>query len=146
MRGISSVSTLLACLSCTNLLNTGVEKIYIMALSANNVTCVGFPRKSIMFSTWLTLFFNTYLVFQFDDHVFTQICGIAIRTKFTPDLATIYIGDLEEAFIGERDKKPDLWVCYIDDIFMLWSHTRKELDAFLLEPNRRCYRWNDQIA
>ena len=47
------------------------------------------------------------------------------------------IGDLEEAFMGERDKKPDLWVLYIDDVFMVWSHTRKELDTFLLELNQR---------
>ena len=60
-----------------------------------------------------------------------------MRMKLSPALATIYIGNLEEAFKGERDKKPDLWVRYIDDVFVIWSHTRKELDRFLLELNRR---------
>ena len=76
-------------------------------------------------------------VFQFDGHVFTQICGIAMGTKLAPALATIYVSDLEEAFIGERDRKPDLWVRYIDDVFMIWSHTREELDVFLQELNTR---------
>ena len=43
-------------------------------------------------------------VFQFNDHVFTQPCGIAMGTKLAPALATIYIGDLEEVFIKSRDK------------------------------------------
>ena len=63
-------------------------------------------------------------VFQFDGHVFTQICGIDVS-------------DLEEAFIVERKRKPDLWVCYIDDVFMIWSHTCEELDVFLQELNTR---------
>ena len=76
-------------------------------------------------------------VFQFDGHVFTQLCGIAMGTKLAPALATIYIGDLEETFIEGRDIKPDLWVRYIDDVFMIWSHTRGELDTFLRELNTR---------
>ena len=58
-------------------------------------------------------------------------------TKLAPALATIYVSDLEEAFIGERSEKPDLWVRYIDDVFMLWSQTREELDVFLQELNTR---------
>lgn len=76
-------------------------------------------------------------VFQFNDLVFTQLCGVAMGTKFAPALATIYIGDLEEAFIESRDKKPDLWVRYIDDVFLVWSHTREELNKFLRELNTR---------
>ena len=59
--------------------------------------------------------------------------------KVAPALATIaiYVGDLEEAFIGERDKKPDLWVHYIDDVFMISLHTHEELDIFLQVLNMR---------
>ena len=60
-------------------------------------------------------------------------------TRLAPALATIYIGDLEEAFIGERDITPDLWVwyMYIDDVFMVWSHSHEELGTFLQELNKR---------
>ena len=47
-------------------------------------------------------------VFQFDRLVFTQICRIAMGTKLDPALATISVSHLEEAFIGERNRKPDL--------------------------------------
>ena len=49
----------------------------------------------------------------------------------------IYVDDLAEAFIKERDKKPLQWVWYIDDVFMIWSHTNGELDTFLQELNTR---------
>ena len=76
-------------------------------------------------------------VFQFGEHIYTQLCGIAMGTKLAPVLATIYIGDTEEAFIGERSKKPDLWVRYIDDVFMIGSHSSDELDSFLTDLNMR---------
>ena len=62
-------------------------------------------------------------VFQFDEYVFTQLCGIAMGAKLAPALATIYVGDTEEEFIGRNSKKPDLWVRYIDDVFMIWPHS-----------------------
>ena len=76
-------------------------------------------------------------IFQFAENVYTQLCGIAMGTKLAPALATIYIGDIEEEFIAERTKKPDLWVRYIDDVFMTWSHSREELDSFITDLNAR---------
>ena len=76
-------------------------------------------------------------VFKFGEHHFTQLHGIAMGTKLAPALATIYIGDLEESFIQEHTLKPDLWVRYIDDVFMIWSHSREEFDTFLNELNKR---------
>ena len=58
-------------------------------------------------------------------------------TKLAPALATIYIGDLEEKFIQERQDKPMLWVRYIDDVFMIWTHTREKLDHFLKDLNKQ---------
>ena len=52
-------------------------------------------------------------------------------------LSLVYIGDLDEGLIWERDKKPDLWVHYIDDIFMIWWHTPGHLDMLLQELNTR---------
>ena len=56
-------------------------------------------------------------------------------TKLAPALATMYFGDLEEAFMEARDKRPDLWVQYIDDVFMIWPHIHEKLDMFLQELN-----------
>ena len=56
-------------------------------------------------------------------------------TKLAPALATIYIGQLEEAFLLNIATKPDLWVRYIDDIFLIWAHTLDEFDTFMAELN-----------
>ena len=58
-------------------------------------------------------------------------------TKLAPALATIYIADLVESFIRESNKKTDLWLHYIDDIFMICSYTPEDLDLFLQELNIR---------
>ena len=75
-------------------------------------------------------------VFQFNDEIFSQLYGIAMGTKLAPALATIYIGDLEENFIQSREDKPLLWVRYIDDVFMIWTHAREKLDHFLNDLNK----------
>ena len=75
-------------------------------------------------------------VFKFGDQVFAQLHGVAMGTKLAPALATIYIGDLEELFIESRTLKPDLWVRYIDDVFMIWSHPLSEFEAFLEDLNK----------
>ena len=51
--------------------------------------------------------------------------GIAMGAKLAPALATIYIGNLEEKFINSREDKPVIWFRYIDDVFMVWTHTRE---------------------
>ena len=56
-------------------------------------------------------------------------------TKLALALATIYIGQMEEAFLENRPIKPSLWVRYIDDIFLIWAHPLKEFHAFLAELN-----------
>ena len=76
-------------------------------------------------------------IFKFNDQVYTQLHGIAMGIKLAPALATIYIGDLEEAFIGKKKLKPDLWVRYIDDVFMIWSHPIEDFHTFLKDLNSR---------
>ena len=44
--------------------------------------------------------------------------------------------DLEESFINSRSLKPDLWVRYIDDVFMIWPHPLGEFEIFLEDLNK----------
>lgn len=74
-------------------------------------------------------------IFEYDTLTFTQICGLAIDTKLDPILATIYVGQLEEAFLAHRALVLDLWVHYIDDIFLNWPHKLDEFDTFMVELN-----------
>ena len=76
-------------------------------------------------------------VFKFNDHIFTQVCGIAMGTKLAPALATIYMGEIEEEFLSQYPNKPSLWVRYIDDIFMVWPHSLEDLHEFIRALNNR---------
>ena len=58
-------------------------------------------------------------VLKNDGQVFTKLHGIAVETKLTPALATIYKEDLEESFTERRKLKPDLWIKYVDDVFTI---------------------------
>ena len=72
---------------------------------------------------------NNY--FEFDEKVFRQKLGTAIGTKFAPGFANIFMGYLEERFIGLCDLKPWVWWRFLDDVFMIWLHSEEELKIFL---------------
>ena len=56
-------------------------------------------------------------------------------TKLAPALATIYIGQLEETFLLGRALKLQIWLRYIDDVFMVWAYSLNDLHTFLSEIN-----------
>ena len=74
-------------------------------------------------------------IFEFDNLVLTQTCGLAMGTKLAPALATIFIGQLEETFLSSRALKPEIWLRYIDDIFLVWAHPLNDFHMFLAEIN-----------
>ena len=69
--------------------------------------------------------------FKFDNTIFMQLCGMAMGTRLAPALATIYVGDLEEAIIDNRLKQLMHWFRYIDDAFTIWTHTIEDFPEFL---------------
>ena len=58
---------------------------------------------------------NNY--FEFNDMVFRQKLGTAIGTKFAPAYVNLFMNRLEERLLDSWDKKPLIWMRYIDDIF-----------------------------
>jgi hypothetical protein len=48
-----------------------------------------------------------------------------------PSYANLFMGRLEDQFLGKRDLKPLCWLRFIDDIFAIWPHGETELDSFL---------------
>ena len=57
-------------------------------------------------------------------------------TKLAPALATIYLALLEEAYLETAPLTPHLYLRYIDDIFLIWSHGRDTLDTFIAGLNQ----------
>ena len=70
-------------------------------------------------------------VFEFGNKVLRQKSGTAIGTKFAPPYACIFMDEIENSFLNGEDQKPFMWLRYIDDIFMVWTHGREALEKFL---------------
>lgn len=58
-------------------------------------------------------------------------------TKCAPCYANLFMGKFEETYIYPRIKKLcQLYLRYIDDIFVIWKGTKKEFQNFVKELNR----------
>ena len=77
---------------------------------------------------------NNY--FEFNIRFKKQKEGIAIRTKFAPPYAIIFMAALEEEILESLIKKPSLGWRYINDIFMIWHHEENELKQFIDKLNK----------
>ena len=75
--------------------------------------------------------------FQFNGEHFLQVGGTAIGTKAAPSFAVVYMGDFEDKYVYPYHKQPQLYLRYIDDIFMLWQHGPDELEVFFNHLNSR---------
>ena len=74
--------------------------------------------------------------FQFNDKNYLQINGASMGTKCSPTYANIFMSEFEKLFIYPKIKhKSQLYLRYIDDIFLLWTATEVELKVFIEEIN-----------
>ncbi|GFN94116.1 hypothetical protein PoB_002062200 [Plakobranchus ocellatus] len=72
--------------------------------------------------------------FQFADDMWRQIHCAAIGTCMTPSYANLFMSELEDKFLASAATKPKIWLRYIDDIFLVWTHGRSNLDTFIAQP------------
>ncbi|XP_072020239.1 uncharacterized protein [Amphiura filiformis] len=68
---------------------------------------------------------------------YIQVLGTAIGTRMAPSGACLFMGRLEEKFLSVATKKPLIWLRYIDDVFLIWTHGEEELDNFIAHCNTR---------
>jgi hypothetical protein len=73
--------------------------------------------------------------FQFNSKFWLQIHGTAMGTCMAPSYANIFMGWLEEKFLATVLFKPLLWLRYIDDIFLIWTHGKDRLIEFIAAAN-----------
>ena len=69
--------------------------------------------------------------FTFNNEHFQQAGGTSMGTGFAPIYANIFMTDFEETTIRGYHLKPLIWKRFIDDIFMIWTHGKDELDKFV---------------
>ena len=76
--------------------------------------------------------------FIFNSKLYLQIKGCAMGTIFSTNYANIFMAYFEEKFIYPLiDAKTLLYLCFIDDIFMIWTKSEKDLTEFLNELNTK---------
>ena len=77
---------------------------------------------------------NNY--FEFASFTFQQIKGMAMGSACSPTVANIYMSVTIRKFLRTQNKQPLLLTRYIDDIFIIWIHSQKELDQFMFNLNQ----------
>ncbi|XP_048676284.2 uncharacterized protein LOC125622343 [Caretta caretta] len=80
-------------------------------------------------------FVLTHNCFTFGDNVYLQISGTAMGTCMAPQYANIFMADLEQHFLSSCPLMPLLYLHYIDDIFIIWTHGKEALEEFYHDFN-----------
>ncbi len=83
----------------------------------------------------LTCVKSTY--FQWREVFYRQALGTPMGSPISQVLANIFMGDFEQKALGTARLKPKLWLRYVDDTFIIWSHGLEKLDDFLSHLNRQ---------
>jgi hypothetical protein len=73
--------------------------------------------------------------FVFNGQHYLQIRGTAIGTKVAVGFANNYMGFFERLFVYVFHKQPLVWLRFIDDIFMIWTHGEESLQEFVTYLN-----------
>ena len=68
--------------------------------------------------------------FVFNKKPYRQIQGTAMGTRMAPSYANIFMKYVETKLMEISPKKPALWLRFIDDIFIIWSHGKQALEDF----------------
>ena len=48
-----------------------------------------------------------------------------------PSYANLFMGCLQKDLLQQAEKKPSIWLRYIDDIFAIWPHGEEHLRLFI---------------
>ena len=73
--------------------------------------------------------------FELGHDLYHQILGTVIITKFAPYYVNIFMARLEEEIFSNAEFQPLLMLCYLDDIFCMWTDTFEKLKEFLESLN-----------
>lgn len=73
--------------------------------------------------------------FEFNGNHYLQVGGTAMGTRVAPTLANLFMARFERLHVYTYTPQPDLWLRFIDDIFVIWNHGRESLDSFLQHLN-----------
>ena len=53
--------------------------------------------------------------------MYQQVC--AMGKRFSPNVVSIYVAEWEEVALSKFSKSPLLYLRYLDDILIIWTHS-----------------------
>ena len=68
--------------------------------------------------------------FTFHDRHYLQIHGTAMGTRMAPSYANLFLAKFETDALLRAPFQPYIWWRFIDDIFMIWTHSLDDLQTF----------------
>ena len=74
--------------------------------------------------------------FRFNGKDYLQVGGTAMGTRVAPTYAVLFMGQFERNHVYTYNKQPLVYLRYIDDILMLWTHGETELHRFTTHLNQ----------
>lgn len=77
----------------------------------------------------------TLNAFEFNGKIYQQIHGTSMGTPVAPTYSNIFMGLLEAQILNSFAEKPLIYLRYLDDIFIVWTHGRDKLNAFIQHAN-----------
>ncbi|PJE77741.1 hypothetical protein CI610_03331 [invertebrate metagenome] len=86
--------------------------------------------------------------FEFNGKWYLQISGTAMGKKFAPSYANIFMADFEKEALAKCTKQPLVYVRFLDDIFIIWTHSRSDFDDFFdtLNNHHPCIKLKATIS
>ena len=73
--------------------------------------------------------------FTFNGDHYLQIGGTAMGTAVAPNYANLFMDRFESKALANWPLKPLIWLRFIDDIFMIWTHGEGTLNEFITYLN-----------
>ena len=74
--------------------------------------------------------------FEFNGQIYQQIHGTSMGTPVAPTYSNIFMGWLEQQILDTFTHKPIIYLRYLDDIFIIWTHGKELLDQFITHANQ----------
>ena len=71
------------------------------------------------------IYIYIYLCVCVCEEIKHEISGTAIGTKFAPTYASIFMDEIETNSLDTQEFKLLVWFQYIDDVFFIWTHGKK---------------------
>ncbi|XP_022104796.1 uncharacterized protein LOC110986851 [Acanthaster planci] len=75
--------------------------------------------------------------FKFQDQFYEQTAGTSMGSPISPVLANIFMEEFETSSLLTADLKPTIWLHYVDNTFIIWSHGQDHLQEFLKYLNKQ---------